>query len=83
MQPLSKKDKLGTFYWQLCKDFIHDFCVYITRAEHCEKLGMVLKCYDEFGGQLNPKKCFFAQPRVTLLGHMVSENGIKVDPKIR
>ena len=49
-------------------------------AEHCEKLEMVLKRYDECGGQLNPKKCFFAQPRVKLLGHMVSENGIEADP---
>ena len=41
---------------------------------------MVLKHCDDCGGQLNPKKCFFAQPRVKLLGHMVSENGIEADP---
>ena len=41
---------------------------------------MVLRHYDDCGGQLNPKKCFFAQPRVKLLGHMVSENGIEADP---
>ena len=35
---------------------------------------MVLKPYDDCGGQLNPKKCFFAQLR-----NMVSENGIEVD----
>ncbi|MCO5558740.1 hypothetical protein L7F22_012326 [Adiantum nelumboides] len=62
------------------KEFIDDFCVYSTRAEHCEKLEMVLKHYDECGGQLNPKKCSFAQPRVKLLGHMLSENGIEADP---
>ena len=54
--------------------------VYSTRVEHCEQLEMVLKHYDDCGGQLNPKKCFFAQPRVKLLGHMVSENGIEDDP---
>ena len=76
-RPLSKESKLGNFV----KDFIDDFCVYSSRAEHCEKLEMVLKRYDECGGQLNPKKYFLAQPRVKLLGHMVSENGIEVDPE--
>ena len=80
---LSKESKLGTFaiHWKMCAQaFIDDFCVYSTRVEHCEQLEMVLKHYDDCGGQLNPKKCFFAQPRVKLLGHMVSENGIEADP---
>ena len=62
---------LSPFIGSFVKDFIDDFCVYSSRAEHCEKLEMVLKRYDECGGQLNPKKCFLAQPRVKLLGHMV------------
>ena len=62
------------------KDFIDDFCVYSSRAEHCEKLQMVLARYDECGGQLNLKKCHLAQPRVKLLGHMVLDNGIEADP---
>ena len=41
---------------------------------------MDFKRYDECGGQLNPKKCHLAQPRVKLLGHMISENGIEADP---
>ena len=40
---------------------------------------MVLAHYDECGGQLNPKKCHLGQPRVKLLGHVVSENGIEPD----
>lgn len=71
---------LSPFIGSFVKDFIDDFCVYSTRAEHCEKLEMVLSRYDECGGQLNPKKCSFAQPRVKLLGHMLSENGIEADP---
>ena len=61
------------------KDFIDDFCIYSTRAEHCEKLRMVLQRYDEYGGQLNPKKCHIPQPRVKLLGRVISENGIEAD----
>ena len=56
-------------------------CVYSGRSEHCEKLKMVLSRYDECGGQLNPKKCHLVQPRVKLLGHVVSENGIEADPQ--
>ena len=41
---------------------------------------MLLSCYDECGDQLNPKKCHLVQPRVKLLGHVVSENGIEADP---
>ena len=40
---------------------------------------MVLACYDECGGQLNPKKYHLGLPRVKLLVHVVSENGIEVD----
>lgn len=55
---------LSPFIGSCVKDFIDDFCVYSTRAEYCEKLEMVLNHYDECGGQLNTKKCFFVQPRV-------------------
>ena len=61
------------------KDFIDDFCVYSSRAGHCEKLQLVLARYDECKGQLNPNKCHLAQPRVKLLGHMASEKGIEAD----
>ncbi|MCO5566817.1 hypothetical protein L7F22_020498 [Adiantum nelumboides] len=67
---------LGTFV----KDLIDDFCVYNTRKNHCSKLEVAFKQYDESGGQLNPKKCYHAQPRVKFLEHMVLENGIEADP---
>lgn len=40
---------------------------------------MAFSRYDECGGQLNPKKCYLAQPTVKLLGHVISENGIEAD----
>ena len=51
---------LSPFIGSCVKDFIDDFCIYSTRTEHCEKLQMVLQCYDEYGGQLNPKKYHIA-----------------------
>ena len=71
---------LSPFIGSCVKDFIDDFCFYSTRDEHCDKLQMVLEHYEECGGQLNPKKCFFSQPRVKQLGHMVSKKGIEANP---
>ncbi|MCO5573990.1 hypothetical protein L7F22_027768 [Adiantum nelumboides] len=62
------------------KDLIDEFCVYSTRKDHCSKLEVAFKKYDEGGSQLNPKKCYLAQPRVKFLGHMISKNGIEADP---
>ncbi|MCO5601341.1 hypothetical protein L7F22_055461 [Adiantum nelumboides] len=57
----------------------YDFCVYSSRKEHVQKLEMTFARYDECEGQLNPKKCHLAQPRVKLLGHVIFENGIEAD----
>ena len=71
---------LAPFLSKFVKDFIDDFCVHSDRASHCAKLETIISRYDECGGQLNPKKCHLASPRVKLLGHIVSENGIEADP---
>ncbi|MCO5601992.1 hypothetical protein L7F22_056119 [Adiantum nelumboides] len=34
----------------------------------------------QYGGQLNPDKCHVADKEVVLLGHVISQEGIKVDP---
>ena len=70
---------LSPFIGSCVKHFIDDFCVYSSRVEHCEKLQMVLAHYDECGGQIDLNKCHLTQPRVMLLGHMVSENGIEAN----
>ena len=69
------------FLGKLFKDFIDVFCIYSLRVDHCSRLKEVFNRYDEYGGQLNPKRDHLAQPRVKLLGHMISENGIEADPK--
>ena len=63
---------LSPFLGTCVKDFIDDFYVYSSQSEYYENLAMTFKCYDECGGQLNPKKFFLGQPRVKLLGHIVS-----------
>jgi hypothetical protein len=51
-----------------------------TDKEHCCQLKKVfLKCR-RFGLSLNPKKYFFAMKEGKLLGHIVSEEGVRIDP---
>ncbi|MCO5566805.1 hypothetical protein L7F22_020486 [Adiantum nelumboides] len=39
-----------------------------------------LQRFYQYGGQLNPNKCHVAKKEVVLLGHVISQEGIKVDP---
>jgi hypothetical protein len=60
--------------------FLDDFCVYSTWKEHanCSR-----KCFDQyrkFGISINAAKSQFLVPCGRLLGHIVSKEGIAVDP---
>ena len=55
-----------------------------NRADHLAALQRFFNRIRRFRFRLNPKKCTFRVTSVKLLGHMVSEQGIEVDPdKIR
>ena len=47
---------------------------------HDERLGAVLKRLLEAGVTLNLDKCVFSTKQVKFLGHVISSNGIEVDP---
>lgn len=49
-------------------------------AEMMENLDAVLSRMSEAGLTLNLAKCLFCQPKVTFLGHVVSEEGLSPDP---
>lgn len=49
--------------------------------EHNANLRKVLNRLREAGLKLKPKKCKFAQIVVEYLGHIVSEKGVRTDPK--
>ncbi|UYV73826.1 K02A2.6-like, partial [Cordylochernes scorpioides] len=52
--------------------------------EHLRRLQLVLNCLKKAGLCLNSKKCKFGAKTITVLGHEVSENGIRPDQeKIR
>ena len=49
--------------------------------EHIKQLRSVFKKLDQAGLCLKPSKCEFFKKRVEYLEHIVSENGIKTNPK--
>ncbi|MCO5597000.1 hypothetical protein L7F22_051072 [Adiantum nelumboides] len=50
------------------------------RALHCQRVEEGLQRIYQYGGQLNPDKCHVAEKEVVLLGHVILQEGIKVDP---
>ena len=62
--------------------FLGDILIYSkNEEEHEEHLIMVLKFLRENQLYANISKCEFYQRRVQYLGHVISEEGISVDPK--
>lgn len=51
-----------------------------TLEQHEERLMRVLNRLKEFGLKLSPEKCHFFRKSVKYLGHVVSENGVEIDP---
>jgi hypothetical protein len=60
--------------------FLDDFCVYGSKEDHPEHLAKCFAQCDKYGISLNVAKCQFVVPFGKLLGHIVSANGIEVDP---
>ena len=51
-----------------------------TREGHFEALDKLLARAEKYNLILNPKKCIFRVTSGKLLGHIVSQKGIEVDP---
>ena len=52
-----------------------------TDEEHLIHLKQTFKKCRKFGLSLNPKKSHFTMREVNILGHIVSRDGIRIDPK--
>ncbi|MCO5600939.1 hypothetical protein L7F22_055056 [Adiantum nelumboides] len=68
------------FFGKSIRVFLDDFCTYSDRALHCQRVEEGLQRLYQYGGQLNPDKCHVAEKEVVLLGRVISQEGIKVDP---
>jgi hypothetical protein len=60
--------------------FLDDFAVFGTRKAHLQHVELCLKKCREARLSLNPAKCAFAVTSGMLLGHIVSKDGIALDP---
>jgi hypothetical protein len=60
--------------------FLDDFAVFGTCTAHLQHVELCLKKCREARLSLNPAKCAFAVTSGMLLGHIVSKDGIAMDP---
>lgn len=71
----------GPFLNKFVLVYLDDILIYSkTEEEHCEHLRKVLGLLREHRLYANLRKCTFARPELAYLGHIVSAEGIKVDP---
>jgi transposase InsO family protein len=68
--------------WHKCLIYLDDILIFgRSIEEHLERLKSVLQRIREANLKLSPSKCFFLKKEVDYLGHVVTANGIKTDPK--
>lgn len=62
--------------------YIDDIVLYANSLEeHEEKFHELAKRLLEHGLKIQPAKCEFLKKKVTYLGHIISRDGVKPDPK--
>ena len=72
---------MGDLHLTYCLLYLDDIIIYSrTYEEHILCLEVVFKKLREAGLKLSPSKCRFMYTEIKYLGHMISEEGISVDP---
>ena len=72
---------IGSLQPQECLAFMDDLVIHSGTADrNLTNLEHVLERLYNAGLKLKPSKCCFLQTRVKFLGHIISGNGIEVDP---
>ena len=73
---------LGDYHLKYCIIYLDDIIIFSkTPEEHIEQLRKVFEKLDEAGLRLKPGKCEFFKDQLEYLGHIVSKDGIKTNPK--
>ena len=64
-----------------CAPYLDD-CIIFSRTpeEHVSRLREVFQRFHNANQKINPAKCAFFQSKVQFLGHIVSKDGLQVDP---
>ena len=62
--------------------YLDDILVFgLSDKEHDDNLNGVLERIQASGLKLNKEKCIFGQPQINFLGHLLSGDGIRIDPE--
>jgi hypothetical protein len=65
-----------------CLAYLDDLiCYSATMSEHAEKLERIFQRLERANFKIKPSKCVFATSTVEYLGHIVTKDGVKPDPK--
>ena len=73
---------LAGLHWQICLIYLDDVIVSGKSFEDMVKnLGQIFERFQQAGLKLKPRKCSLFARQVVFLGHVISEQGIKTDPK--
>ena len=73
---------LGELHLNWCIIYLDDIIIHLrTPEEHITRLRGVFERLRAAGLKLKPSKCTFFKDRIAYLGHIVSKQGIEVDPK--
>jgi len=63
--------------------YMDDIVIYATSLEeHTRKYNLLIERLQQANLKLQPDKCEFLKTEVTYLGHVISKDGVKFDPKI-
>ena len=73
---------LGDLHLNWCLIYLDDIIVFAkTQQEAITRLGTVFQKLREAGLKLQPSKCELFKTSLLYLGYIVSEDGIRTDPK--
>ena len=73
---------LGDLNLNWCIIYLDDVVVYApTMEEHLKRLSGVFQKLKEAGLKLKPRKCQLFRKSISYLGHVISEEGVRTDPK--
>lgn len=74
---------LTSLKWEICLEYLDNIIVFARDwAGHLARLRQVFQRIREARLKLQSMKCTLGQAKVAFLSHLVSQDGIKPDPKL-